>query len=85
MRLLCRQLPPEHDPGLHDEEDAGDVLEDDADEGEPERPGEEVVLPLGHVVPAVAQGSEDDQGDGSEGTWYQEAVYRLAAPMIMIN
>ena len=68
MRLLRGRLPPEHDPGLHDEQDAGDELEDDAHEGQGEGPGQEVVLPFRHVVPAVAKGSEHDQRDGSKST-----------------
>ena len=54
MRLLCGLLPPQHDPGLHNEQDTGDVLEDDAHEGQAKRPGEVVVLPLGHVVAAIS-------------------------------
>jgi hypothetical protein len=37
--LLDGLLPPEHDPGLDDEQNSGDVLEDDPDKGQAEGPG----------------------------------------------
>ena len=55
------------DAGLDEEEDARDILEDDTDEAEAERPGEVVVLPVGHKISAVGQGAEDDQSYRSKG------------------
>jgi hypothetical protein len=54
------------DPGFDHEEDARNVLEDDADESEAEGPREVVVLPVGHKVAAVAHRAEDDQGNGTK-------------------
>merc|ERR1712209_183154 len=69
--LLLLQVPgdllPLHDPRLDEEEDGGDVHHDHPHEGEPEAPGEIVVLPVGHEVSTVAHRSKDDQGDRSAG------------------
>ena len=69
MLLLVWDFSPPKDPRFDDEKNSGDVLEDDADEGDAERPGEVVVLPLGHVVPAVAESAEDDQSDCAQSSW----------------
>ena len=62
-------LSPVDHPGLDDEEDAVDVLQDDADAAEAEGPRQKVVLPIWHVVAVIAICPEDDQGDCAEGRY----------------
>ena len=50
-------------PGLHNEEDGHDVHEEDPNEGETEGPGQIVLLPIRHEIPAVAKCSEYDEGN----------------------
>ena len=69
--LLFLHLPgdllPLHDRRLDEEEHGGDVHHHHPHEGEPEAPGEIVVLPVRHEVSTVAHRSKDDQGDRSAG------------------
>ena len=69
--LLLLQVPgdllPLHDPRLHEKEDGGHVHHDHPHEGEPEAPGEIVVLPVRHEVSTIAHGPKDDQSDRSAG------------------
>ena len=68
MLFFVWDFSSEKNSCFDDEEYSGDVLEDQADEGDAERPREVVVLPLGHVVTPVAESAEYDESDRAEGS-----------------
>lgn len=86
--LFPGHLLAQDDPCLDEEEDARHVLEDDADEAQAERPGEVVVFPVGHEVPAVAHGAEDDEREGAEDAGDDEVDARPpqhANPVVLVD
>ena len=66
---FSRDFFSRHDSGLNDEEDTGDKVGHGSYEGEAERPGQIVVLPVRHEVAVIPQSAENDQGDGGKKTW----------------
>ncbi len=64
--LLPGQLLAHDDPGLDHEERPRHEHEGHAHEAQAERPGQVVVLPVGHEVLAISQRAEDDQGDRAQ-------------------
>jgi len=63
--IILGFLFPFHNPRLHNEEHRGHVHHDHAHKSHTKTPGQEVVFPVRHEVPAVTLCPEDDEGDCS--------------------